>query len=103
MPPISYTIRYSDEAIEDLQVISKYYGEISASLKNKFKEALLNAEEELLLNPFAFSKVNFQDFRRIRLKKFPHKIIYRIDKGPILVFCVLHYARSNRQVKKRLR
>ncbi len=103
MSSISYTIRYSDEAIEDLWIISGYYGQISVSLKNRFKDALLNSERELLLNPLAFSKVNFQDFRRIKLKKFPYKIIYRIEHNTIYVFCVLHTARSNRYMKKRLK
>lgn len=99
---ISYTIRYSDEVIEDLRIISEYYGQISISLKNRFKDVLLNSERELLLNPLAFSKVNFRDFRRIRLKKFPYKVIYRIENNTIYVFCVLHTARSNRYIKKRL-
>lgn len=102
MRSISYSIKYSAEAIEDLKVISKYYGQISVSLKNRFKDALLNSERELLLNPSAFSKVNFRDFRRIRLKKFPYKVMYRIENNTIYVFCVLHTARSNRYIKKRL-
>ena len=103
MPSISYTIKYSAETIEDLKVISDYYAQINVLLKNRFKDTVLNSERELLLNPFAFSKVNFQDFRRIKLKKFPYKVIYRIENNTIYVFCVLHTARSNRYMKKRLK
>jgi len=74
MPPLSYTIKYSADAIEDLKVISHYYAQVSVTVKTRFKDTLLNSERELLLNPFAFSRVNFQDFRRIRLKNFHIKL-----------------------------
>ena len=99
----SYTIRYSDESIEDLLAISLHYEEISVLLKVRFKDAILKAETDLLRNPFAFSKVSFKDFRRIILKKFPYKVIYRIEKEQIHVFAVLHQARSNRYIRKRLK
>ena len=67
----SYKTRYSGEAIEDLSAIVKHYEEISGSLKPDLRGAVLNAEEDLLQNPFAFSKINFKYFRRIFLKKFP--------------------------------
>jgi len=100
---MAYTIRYSDESIEDLRAISKHYMEINISLGNRFKEAFLGAESNLLRNPYAFSKINYKDFRRIIIRKFPYKVIYRIEKEIIQVFCVSHFARSNRYVKNRLR
>jgi plasmid stabilization system protein ParE len=89
--------------IEDLSAIAKHYEEISALLKERLREAVLKAETDLLRNPFAFSKVSFKDFRRIILKKFPYKIIYRVEDEKIHVFAVLHQRRSNRNIRKRLK
>jgi hypothetical protein len=60
MPTLSYTVKYSADAIEDLKVISQYYAQIITTLKTRFKDTLLNSERELLLNPFAFSRVIFK-------------------------------------------
>ena len=98
-----YSILYAKEAIEDLREINSYYKKINPSLSIRFKEALLIAETEILNNPFAWSKVNFRDFRRIVINKFPHKIIFRVEKDLVHVFCVLHFARSNRYMKTRLK
>ena len=98
-----YIIYYSGESIEDLSAITKHYEEIDTSLKVRFQEALSKAETDLLRNPFAFSKVSFKDFRRILLKKFSYKVIYRVEGEKIHVFAVLHQARSNRYIRKRLK
>lgn len=103
MPSRQYTLRYSGESIEDLLAIVKHYVEINASLKAKLEEAVLKTEIDLLRNPFAFSKISFKDFRRILLKKFPYKMIYRIDDETIHVFAVFHQARSNRHIRNRLK
>lgn len=70
-----YSIRYSDQSIEDLSAIAKHYEDLSIQLIQRLKDAVLNAEKELLRNPFAFSKIRYGDFRRILLKKFPYKVI----------------------------
>lgn len=103
MSAISYSIRYADESIEDIRTIAQYYREINNNLADRFKEALLLSELDLLRNPFAYSKVNYKDFRRITIKKFPYKITYRVEKNTIYIFSVSHSARSNRYMKKRLK
>jgi toxin ParE1/3/4 len=98
-----YSIRYSDESIEDLSAIASHYEKINDLLKERLRVSVMMAETDLLRNPFSFSKVRFKDFRRILLKKFPYKMIYRIENDKIHVFAVLHQSRSNRFVRKRLK
>jgi len=98
-----YTIKYSGESIEDLSAIASHYKKINVSLKIRLEESVAAAETDLLRNPFAFSKVRFKDFRRILLKKFPYKMIYRFEDNKIHVFAVLHQSRSNRYIRKRLK
>lgn len=103
MSSVSYNIRYADESIEDIKTISQYYKEINSNLVNRFKAALLSSESDLLCNPFAYSKVNYKDFRRITIKRFPYKITYRVENNTIYIFSVSHFARSNHYLKKRLK
>ncbi len=98
-----YTIKYSDESIEDLSAIASHYEEISTLLKERLRDSVMRAETDLLRNPFAFSKVRFKDFRRILLKKYPYKMIYRIEEDKIHVFAVLHQSRSKRYIRSRLK
>ena len=103
MSSVSYNIHYSDESIEDIKIIAQYYKEINSNLVNRFKAALLSSESDLLRNPLAYSKVNYKDFRRITIKKFPYKVTYRIESDTIYIFSVSHFARSNQYIKKRLK
>lgn len=98
-----YNFRYSDESIEDIKAISQYYKEINSNLVNRFKAALLSSEPDLLCNPLAYSKVNYKDFRRITIKRFPYRVTYRVEDSTIYIFCVSHFARSNQYMKKRLK
>ncbi len=98
-----YTIKYSGELIEDLSAIASHYKKINVSLKTRLEDSVVATETDLLRNPFAFSKVRFKDFRRILLKKFPYKMIYRIENDKIHVFAVMHQSRSNRYIRKRLK
>ena len=98
-----YFIQYSDSSIEDLREIKEHYREINIIFVGHFRDALLATQEEIIRNPFAFSKVNYKDFRRIIIKKFSYKIIYRVEDNIIRVFCITHFSRSSRFMKKRLR
>jgi hypothetical protein len=72
MLSLRYTIKYSVETIEDLSAIAGHYGEISASLKVRWRDSVMRAETDLLRNSLAFSKIRFKDFRRILLRIFPY-------------------------------
>lgn len=90
---MTYTIRYGEDAIDDLKEIRTWYDEISLSA----------TEKDNITNPFAFSKTGYTDFRRAIIKRFPYKIIFRVTKNIIDVFGVIHFSRSNRYIKRRLK
>jgi plasmid stabilization system protein ParE len=98
-----YSLNYSGEAMEDLSEIAKHYYEINPALKEELRNAVVKAEEDLKRNPYAFSRINFKDFRRILLTTFPYKMIDTIEKYRIRVFAVLHHRRSNRHIRQRLK
>jgi plasmid stabilization system protein ParE len=100
-----YIILYKAEAIKDLIEIKVWYETISLQVTDKFKNSLLSSELHLIKYPFAFAALNYKNFRRKIITGFPFKIIYKVDKSnsEIIVFAVLHTARSNRFIKKRLK
>lgn len=103
MPLSPFSIYYSDAAVDDLALIVSYYESINPILKDALRTALLAAENDLMRNPNAFAKINYRDFRRILLKHFPYKMVYRVASKKVYIFAILHQARSNRSVRKRLK
>ena len=99
----AFFIRYADEAIDDLKEIRSYYDEINPAITERFREELLRTEAGILANPFAYSRVPFKDFRRAVVKKFPYKVVYRTEKNIVYVFGIIHFSRSNKHIKTRLK
>ncbi len=89
----------------DLKEIKEWYEAVSEQVVDKFKSALLSSELNLIKYPFAFAALSYNNFRRKIIKGFPYKLIYKVDKpnNEIVVFAVLHTARSNRFIKNRLK
>lgn len=105
MPVLKYIILYKSEAIQDLKEVKYWYEGISKQVTDNFKIALLASELNLTKYPFAFASLNYNNFRRKIIKGFPYKLIYKIDKitNEVIVFAILHTARSNRFIKRRLK
>ena len=100
---VKYTLFYTNHFEADLNNALAWYDEISTEIGNKFQIAFYNAEEKLLQNPFAFSFLKGTKYKRILFKNFPFKMIYKIDGKIIYVMALVHSARSNRFIKKRLK
>jgi hypothetical protein len=100
---VKYTLFYTNHFEADFNKALAWYDEISTQIGNKFQIAFYKAEEKLLLNPFAFSFLKGTKYRRILFKNFPFKLIYKIDGKIIYVMSLVHSARSNRFIKKRLK
>lgn len=100
-----YIIVYKSEAVEDLKEIMEWYETISEQVTDNFIIALALAELDLMKYPNAFASLNYNSFRRKILKGFPFKMIYKIDKinKEVIVFAILHTARSNRFIKSQLK
>ena len=39
----------------------------------------------------------YRDFRRLRTRRFPYKLFYRVESGRVIVFRILHAKREHRR------
>jgi toxin ParE1/3/4 len=100
---MSFVIEYAKPVDGEVQEILNWYKEKSLSVAINFLSQLNHAERSILKNPFAYRLVSNQGIRRIVLKKFPYKVYFRIDITTIYILAVIHFARSNRYIRKRLK
>ena len=100
---IKYTLYYTNHFDADLKEAIGWYDKISPDIGDKFQISFYNTEERLLQNPFAFSFIKGTKYKRILFKNFPFKMAYKIEDDIIYVTALIHVARSNRFIKKRLK
>ena len=79
-----------------------------------YRERRIRAAEEFLLAVnAAFARIESQPTaqvvvdadtgtRRALLRKFPHRVLYLIDGGQVVVFAVIHHRRDNPAWRERL-
>ena len=99
---LKYTLFYTNYFEEDFNKALLWYDEISPDIGDKFQIAFNNAEQRLLQNPSAFSFLKGTKYKRILFKNFPFKMVYKIEGNALYVMALIHTARSNRFIKKRL-
>ncbi len=97
-----YEIVYTEEFWGDIKDALYKYETISIHLGNKFLDQIWFAQARIYSNPQAFSKITKSGFRRCLLKGFPYKIFFRIKENKIVVIALIHQARSNKYLKRRL-
>ncbi|SMC43812.1 type II toxin-antitoxin system RelE/ParE family toxin [Moheibacter sediminis] len=87
-------------ALQDLDDAVNWYNEIQPELGKdlvlKFQQALIEIEEKPLLS----QKLN-QGFRKVNLKRFPYKLVFKIEEKEIIIIAVAHHKRKSGYWKKR--
>ena len=93
---MSYTIRFSQLASDDLTEILGWYKEQNVEgLHKRFIEAISKVLRRLESNPQSNAIVH-KDVRQVLLKKFPYKILYTFDNVlvEVLIIAVIHQKRD---------
>jgi plasmid stabilization system protein ParE len=101
---MSYTIRFSQLATEDLTEILGWYKEQNVEgLHRQFIEATSKVLKRLEINPQSNAIVH-NNVRQALLKKFPYKILYTFDNAivEVLVIAVIHQKRDPKIWKGRI-
>jgi plasmid stabilization system protein ParE len=101
---MSYTIRFSQLASEDLTEILGWYKEQNVEgLHKQFIEATSKVLKRLENNPQSNAIVH-NNVRQVLLKKFPYKILYTFDNAivEVLVIAVIHQKRDPKIGKGRI-
>lgn len=89
-----YSYKLLPEAAEDLDNALDWYKiQGGIQLQKRFFNAYQKVRKRMVKFPEASSPF-FDIYRKTRLKKFPFKVIYRIEKDAIIVVAVAHDRRS---------
>ncbi len=91
---VEYQIKIYREARSDIHQIIKWYDLQAEGLGDKFEAMLDNAINSIANNPTAFAYL-FENVRRIRVKKFPYIIFYKIDQQNIKYFWRYSYKKKS--------
>lgn len=86
---MSYKIILQKEAIEDMQTAYDWYEIQLATLGDDFLNELYSVFDKLKENPQHYSII-FNEFRSVGLKRFPYRIVYKIDKNIVYINMVKH-------------
>jgi toxin ParE1/3/4 len=98
-----YTVIYTGLYQDDVITAYDWYDKINKELSERFINELKESEEIILAIPTANARLLNSSFRRFILPKFPYKVIYRIRENSIIVVALVHTARSNKFIKRRLK
>jgi plasmid stabilization system protein ParE len=101
---MSYTIRFSQLASDDLTEILGWYKEQNVEgLHKQVIEALSKVLRRLENNPQS-SVIVYRNVRQALLKKFPYKILYTFDNAivEVLIIAVIHQKRDPKIWKDRV-
>lgn len=98
---MEYSIIFYKDSKQDIIEIVKWYDLKSVELSNRFILQVDEAINKIRTSPEAFSYL-YKDIRKIKLRKFPYMIFYKIEKHTIHIYGVIHTKRNPQLYKKRL-
>lgn len=87
-------------AAADIEEAFRWYRERGPALGEAFLEALRSTMERVLENPRAFPVLH-RDTRRIRVRRFPYGLFYRLYSDTIVVVACMHGRRDPRRWRSR--
>lgn len=94
------SLEFSEEARLDIQETIDWYDSRRMGLGKEFLLSLDNAINNLQVNPFQYP-CQYNEVRRILLKRFPYQVIFVVNNQNIGVLGVLHTSRNPTIWKKR--
>ena len=87
------TIKYSEDAILDIEQAVLWYQNIRKELSTELEHNLDNGIESICRNPDSFQK-KYKNIRIYFIRKFPYGIHYLVIDEEILVLGVFHTSRN---------
>ena len=92
---MSGLVRYRPEAADDIAEAYDWYEAERPGLGDKFRAAVVAAEELLALSPTAFPVV-YRRLRRLLLRRFPYSVYFTIEETGVVIWACIHQARHQR-------
>ena len=100
-------LRFVEEARhEAVREYRRYQREAGADIASRFREALKAAQIRVQAGPeryalYAPNEPKLEGVRKMQLRKYPHKLVYEILKGELVVYAVMHERRHPDYWKRR--
>jgi|ERR1035437_3309309 plasmid stabilization system protein ParE len=85
--------RFAREAQAEFEEVQRYYEQEEAGLGEAFAESVRQGLRFVLAQP-ASGRIEFEDVRRVILKRFPYKLLYTVEPDHRLVVAVAHQRRQ---------
>lgn len=96
-------VRLTPEARTDIAEAASWYCERSARAADDFLLAISFAFSRIEAQPTAHVVIDAASgARRALLRRFPHRVIYLVDQGQIVVVAVIHRRRDEPAWRERL-
>lgn len=96
------TLRFRPEVEEDILEARLWYESKSDGLGQEFLRVFYATTADLASGPLRYPKV-YGSVRRRLLRRFPYAVYFTTDPRQVIVFAVLHCARSPRRIRGILR
>lgn len=93
--------RFLQPAERELREAVAYYDDQKSGLGDQFLDEVESAIERVLQFPYAHGLVGVE-IRRIRTKRFPYSLIYKVYQNEIVFLAVMHGRRKPDSWKKNL-
>lgn len=99
---MNWQISLRPEAIADLDDAAAWYEARSAGLGRDFVREISAAISRLTVAPL-IPRLRHRSagIRWVRAKRFPYRIIYRVEEERVVVFAIMHAARSDAAWRER--
>jgi plasmid stabilization system protein ParE len=95
-------VRYLEAAVDDLRQAIEYYGRLSPTAAQGFRDEYRSAMARIEAYPLAWQMV-VDDFRQHRLRRFPFAVVYRVFEDHILIVAVANLHRQPGGWRSRVR
>ncbi len=87
------SVRFLEEAAEELKAATEFYDEEAPGLGRILVLEVQKLTESIVDNPYIGSRVR-PNIRRRALRRFPYYILYSIEANDVLVVAVAHHRRA---------
>lgn len=89
-------------AVLDIEHTVRWYEAQREGLGREFESTLEAALERIRRTPEAFP-LEFGDFRRVLLRRFPYQVFFRFDVSTVFVMLVFHTSQNPTTLRRVLR
>ena len=100
---MSYRLEVRPQVWNDIAAAAEWYNSRESGLGEKFAWAVRDRIEDVRKQPLlARIRDSRRSVRWVFPRRFPHRVIYRVEADVVLVIAVIHAAQHDRRWKERV-